>query len=316
MTWVPLALATKSSQSRYGYEGAGRLINCYAEATGTEGKNAFAVYATEGLDTWVTPVSGRLWAILRTDTMLYGVTGVTVWGIDLNDVITIISTLPIEGPCYLARNRRSPTTEIGLVTAQDNKYYVITGTGIVNVTTNLLGTPTSLDVRDGYFCLSTNFNRYQITGEDNATSLSVLDFGKAQRSPDEIMRVISTETDIVLMGPDSIEWHQNSPSTTVTFPFVPVANIELGLLSARAAVRLDRDVYWIASDGTVKRMEGYGGVTISEPALERAIGSVADASTIFAFAWNSRTLGHSFVAFSCPEWTWVYDVREGLWHEA
>jgi hypothetical protein len=315
MTWTPLALATQSNKSRFGFEGAARLVNMYAESTGQEAKNTFALYATEGLDTWVTPAVGRTWALIKTDTMLYGVTGRQVWGIDLNNVKTNIFTLPIEGACYFARNRRNPTTEVGLVTAQDNKYYVITGTGIVNVTTGLIGTPTSLDVRDGYFCLSTNFNRYQITGEDNATSLSVLNFGKAQRSPDEIMRVISTETDIVLMGPDSIEWHQNSPSTTATFPFVPVANIELGLLSARAAVRLDRDIYFAASDGTVRRMEGYGGAVISNADIERAIGAVIDKSTIFAFAWNARSIGKSFVCFSCPDWTWVYDVRENLWHE-
>ena len=315
MSWLPLALATRSNPSRFGFEGAARLINCYSEQTGSDAKNPTAVYATEGLDTWLTPFAGKIYAMLKTDTMLYGVTGTKVWGIDLNDVVTIIATLPIEGPCYLAQNRRSPTTEIGLVTVTDTKYYVITGLTMAAVTTGVIGTPTSISARDGYFILTTTFSRYQITGEDNATSLSGLDFGKAQRSPGDIIRSIPTEIDIALFKPNSIEWHQNSPSTTATFPFVPVANIELGLLSAQAAVRLDRDTFWLASDGTIRRMEGYGGTIISTPAVERAIGMIADKSTIAAFGWNAQGIGHSFVAFTSPEWTWVYDVREGTWHE-
>lgn len=316
MSWIPLALAQRSNPSRFGFEGAARLVNCYSEKTDTDAKNDRAIYAVPGLDPWITPADGATYCLLATETRLYGVTGLTVWSIDTSDVVTVIDTLPIEGACYMARNRRSPTTEIGLVTAADGKYYVITGTTMALVTDpDLQGTPSSIDVRDGYFIIPSTFNRFFITGEDNATSVAALDYGKAQRSPDEISRVISTESEIVLFGDKSTEWHQNSPSGSGGFPFVPVANIELGLLAPGAVVRLDRSVVWVASDGTVRLMNGYGGQIISTPSVQRSIGSLTDTSEIIAFAWHQRDIGHSFVALTSSSWAWIYDLNEGLWHE-
>lgn len=315
MATIPLALATRSNPSRFGFEGASRLINAYAETTGSDAKNPFAVYCTEGLDTWLTPSFGRTYALLATETLLYGVTGTAVWSVDLNDVITIIGTLGIAGPTYMARNRRNPTTEVGLVSA-DNKYYTISGnTMTLNVDPDLQGPPTSIAVRDGYFIIPTNFSRYFITGEDNATTIAPTDLGKAQRTPGNITRVMASETDIVLFKPDGIEWHQNNPSTTFSFPFVPLGNIELGLLAPAAAAKVDRTIMWLASDGTVRRMQGYNGQIVSTPAVRRAIGAVTDPTTISAFGWNARSIGHSFMAFTCPQWTWVYDLNENIWHE-
>lgn len=316
MTWLPLALATKSNQTRFGFEGAGRLINAYAEATGDEAKNTFAVYATEGLDTRITPAPGRVYCVLETESYLYGVSGVKVWAIDTSNVVTILGTLSAEGMCTMARNRKSPTTEVGLVSAGENKYYTISATTMtLNTDPDLLGPPTCIAVKDGYFIIPTNFSRYFITGEDSATTIAATDFGKAQRTPGEITRVVDTETEIVLFKADGIEWHQNSPTSTATFPFVPIAAIDLGLGSAMAVTKLDRDIVFLASDGTIRRLVGYGAEPISTPSVQRAIGAVEDQSTISAFSWNSKTLGHSFVAFTCSQWTWVYDLSQGTWHE-
>jgi len=314
MPQVPLVLPTRSNPTRHGYEGNARLINAYVETTGADAKNERAIYPVTGLDTYLTPTVGKVWAMIPTETRLYGVTRQTVWSVDTSDVVTIIGTLDLEGPVTMARNRRS-TVQVGLVSA-DNKYYTIENTTMtLNTDPDLQGPPQAIDVKDGFFIIPTNLNRYFITGEDNATAIAATDFGKAQRSPDEILRVIATETDIALMGANSIEWHQNSPSTTASFPFVPVANIDLGLASAQAVTKLDRLVVWLASDGTVRIMEGYGGQVISTPAVQRAVGAVTDKSTIRMFAWHSRQIGHSFVAMTCPQWTWVYDIQEGSWHE-
>lgn len=316
MSWTPLALPTKSNKTRFGFEGTARLVNAYVESTGSDAKATYNIYATEGLDTVLTPAAGRTWGMIATESYLYGVTGTALWAYDTVGAKTILLTLPAEGPVTFARNRRSPNTQVGLVTAADNKYYTIENTtATLNTDPDLAGTPTSIGVKDGYFIITTNFNRFFITGEDDATNISALDFGKAQRSPDEILRVIPTETEIALFGTNSVEWHQNSPSETLSFPFVPVQSIDVGLLSSQAIAKLDREIIWLASDGTVKRMVGYGGEVISNPDVQRAIGSVEDPEDISAFAWHSKTLGHSFVAFTCPQWTWVYDLREGSWHE-
>lgn len=314
MTIVPLALAQRSNQTRYGVEGAARLINCYAEELGGDAKSPMAIYPIEGMDSYLTPYEGGIKCLLETESYLYGVAGTKVFAIDAtSDVVTICGTLPVEAPCYMARNRRNPTTQVGLVS--NGLYYVIENTTLTQINDPDLPPPTSISVRDGYFILPTTFGRYFITGEDDATTISALDFGTAQRNPDTISRVIASETDIVLFGPNSIEWHQNQPSSTASFPFVPVASIEIGLINSDAVAKVNRDIIWAASDGTIRRMNGYGGEIISTPAVERAIGFV-DPETITAFAWNVRDAGKTFVAFRSDSFCWVFDLDGGSgWHE-
>jgi hypothetical protein len=318
VTVVPLQLATRSNKSRYGFEGAARLVNCYAEEIGADAKAPVAIYPTEGMDAWITPKTGTVKAIIGIESRLYGVTqdddNAYVWSVDASDVVTQIATLTVADSWYFARNRRNPTTQIGLVSST-GLYWKIENVTLTQITDADLPPPTSITVRDGYFVLPTTFGRYFITGEDNADTISALDFGTAQRNPDSILRAIASETDIVLFGSDSTEWHANQPSTTASFPFVPVAMMELGLLAANCVAKLNRDIIFAASDGTVRRLNGYGADIISTPPVERAIGSVT-ASTIRAFAWTVKDTGKSWFALRSSQWCWVFDLDGGTgWHE-
>lgn len=314
MSIVPLNLPASSNPSRFGYEGDARLINCYSEALGSDAKSSQAIYAIEGLDTFLTVSgSGGVKCLMPTESYLYGVAGTDVFAIDVNNAITIVATLTIVTDSFMASNRRNPTTQVGLVS--NDQYRSITGLVSTLVTTNLIAPPSTIDVRDGYFLMTQNFGRYQKTAEDDATTLSLTDFGKAQRSADEIVRVMATETDIILFGKNSIEWHSNQPNALGAFPFVPVSQKNIGIIGRAAAARLDDTILFVASDGTVRQVQGYDGVLVSTPAVQRAVGSVTDKSTIVGTAWNSLSTGHKFFAFSCASWTWVYDLTTGQWHE-
>jgi len=314
MPRVPLSLAIRSNQSRHGFEGAARLVNCYAEQMGGDARSPTVIYPIEGLDPWLTPADGEIKCLLGTESYLYGVAGTSVFAIDSSDVITILGTVD-DDECYMARNRRNPTTQVGLVVGT-GKYYTIEGTTMTLNTDADLPPPTSIDVKDGYFVLPATFGRFFITGEDDATTISALDFGTAQRSPDAILRVIATENDVAIFGETSIEWWQNQPSSTASFPFVPVSSVDLGLRNSRAAAKLNREIMWVANDGTVRRMNGYSGDVISDPAVERAIGSLSADDTIIASAWNVSDAGKTFFQIRSPYWCWVYDVDGDMrWHE-
>lgn len=316
MALMPVALALQSSKGRTGRESAARLINCYAEPIGGDGKHPDAVYACEGLGNAVTLslTAGGVRAMIAIETDLYAVCGRDVVRYPLAGSPSVIYTLPGDGPVYMARNRRSPDVQVGVVA--DGFYYVIQSGTMTAVTDADLPPPTSIDVIDGYFLLPTTEGRWFITGEDDATTISALDFGEAQRHPDEIMRVMSGERDVILFGASSVEWWQNNPDGAASFPFIPAASIELGCLAPRAVVKLDQSIAWVASDGTVRMLNGYGGERISTFPVERAIGSVTDPqSSIYAFAYHCRDSGHSFLTFTSDAWTWAYDTKTGRWHE-
>ncbi|MBK8467832.1 MAG: hypothetical protein IPL32_18630 [Chloracidobacterium sp.] len=318
MALVPLTVPTSSEHSRYKIEGSARLLNCYAEPTGSDAKASWTSYAPSGLDLWATvQASGTLTgpagvrAMLATDDYLYVVAGRKITAISALGVQTVVATLPGDGDVYLARNRRSPTPEVAVVS--DGTMRIITGTSIAAVTDPDLPPPTSVSTLDGYFLVPTTFDRVWISGEDDGTTYSALDFGRAQRQPDNTLFVLGAERDAMVFGERSVEWWNNSPDGSGNFPFVPIASINLGCAGAKTIVQLDRAVSWIANDGTVRLQDGYSGQRISTHTVERAIGTAT--TTIYGFGWTDQETGHAFLAWTCGTWTWVYNLRTGKWHE-
>ena len=59
MTWTPLALPTKSNKTRFGFEGAARLINAYVESTGSDAKAMLQFGETWRID----PADGLIQAL-------------------------------------------------------------------------------------------------------------------------------------------------------------------------------------------------------------------------------------------------------------
>lgn len=316
MTIVPVALSSSSNKGRTGRENSARLINCYSENIGQDGKHQDAVYACEGLAQSGATLSssGGVRAMIAIETDMYVVCGRDVVRLPLSGTASVIYTLPGDGHVYTARNRRSPDVQIGIVA--DGLYYVIQSGVMTLISDPDLPPPTSIAVFDGYFLLPTTEGRWFITGEDDATTISALDFGRAQRQPDNIVRAFAGERDVILFGSDSIEWWQNNPDGSASFPFIPSASVAIGCLAPRSVVKLDRSIAWVASDGTVRMLNGYGGDRISDYAVERDIGSVTSpAEDIYAFAYHCRDTGHSFITITSGDWTWQYNLKTGRWNE-
>ena len=192
MTLVPLNLPMQSNAARYLADGSARLVNGYVENTDKDAKSPLTIYPNAGLDVWNTveasgTASGAtgMRAMLATDSYLYVVAGRKMTAIDTLGVKTVVTTLSGDGDVYMAQNRRSPTPEVCLVA--DGVGRITTGTSIATITDPDLPPPVSVSVIDGYFLFPTTFDRVFISGEDNGTAIAPLDFGKAQKQPDNTM---------------------------------------------------------------------------------------------------------------------------------
>lgn len=53
MTLTEIRLPTQSNPAKFGPGGATRLVNCFVEDAGEEGKMRFPIYSNPGFDTWV-----------------------------------------------------------------------------------------------------------------------------------------------------------------------------------------------------------------------------------------------------------------------
>ena len=310
MTLTPISLGSSSNPSRFGAGGVARLVNCYQERQGEDAKADPIIVASDGLTVLATASALGTRALLEVGVYVYGVIGREIVKIGAGGTLAVLGGIPTNGPVYMVRNRRT-VPQVAIVS--DGLYYVIdTGTDVITqISSAVLPPATSLAFFDGYGLLSTTRNgQWFATAIDNFSTIDPLSFGDAESNPDDIVRIATREGEVVVFGTRSTEWFQDTGA--VNFAFTRSQAAEIGCLSAGSVAFVDRTLFWVAHDGSVRQMQGYGGARVSTHAVERAIAGV-DPSTILATTWWQG--GHTFYAISCASWTWVYDLATSKWHE-
>jgi len=321
---VPVAEGWKnSSPGRYTHDSGGRLINGYAEKADPNGKMQYPVYPIGGLTDFVTLTSGGVWrggieVASELDSFGYVISGTNVDKIEVigdidspTIVKTYIGDFPGSDRVFMAHNRKSNTPQVAVVA--NGLAYIIEDDAIAPLGDNDLPSPSSVTFVGGYFIFTIPDGRVFITSIDEGTEVDALDFATAEAAPDGLLVGYAVRQEVALFGTRSIEfWAQ----TAETFPFtrIPGTTVnKLGLLCKYSVADLNDVPFFVATDGTVRMLDGYQPVRVSTHDVERAIESIDDKDTITATAFPYQ--GHQFYILSSPSWTWAYDALTGLWHE-
>lgn len=322
MPRVAVQLSTKSNPGRSSQEGAGKLVNCYAEVNGDEARHKFSVHACNGFTHFATlsGASGGVRAMLAVGSYIYVVAGRILYRVDATGTATMIGGIPTDGPVYMVRNRKEPFPQIGIVS--DGLYYVCEGSTLVEVADADLPEATSVAVLNGYFLLPGRANRWYITGIDDATAIDGLDFAKAESSPDSTLRVMVRGNEAIFLGERSLEFWQDT--STGDFPFSRVTAINIGCYAAGSAVNatvvrgesIIDALIWAGTDNEgaftgVFLATGYQPAKISDYWVDRAIRDEPDPTSIRASSWNAD--GHSFYVISGSSFSACWDSLTG-WH--
>lgn len=328
MPLSPISLGNRSNQARE--SGAARLINCYAEDIGPEGKIQLPIYACDGFNSFAT-LPGVAAGVTRgmlnlDDTTLYVVTGTRLQRVDTAGAVTHMQELATSGYAYFARNRKTPNAQVALVTS-DGLFRVIENNSVstpsvpADIPSELFNSCCAID---GYIVITLSNGEFQITAIDEATSLDALEFATAQSNPDGLTRAVVRGGELVLAGPRSIEFWNNTGAAD--FPFERVQAVRIGLYAPASMVpvvaTIEGSVDTVAFaasnvDGAyigVMLLGGYEGRKISPPALDRLIEAVANPATIRGFQYTTR--GATFYCITDgATFSWEYNCRTGFWHE-
>jgi hypothetical protein len=232
MPIVPLALGVQSNPGRAPAAGSARLVNCYVEQAGEEGKSPLPIYASEGLSPFATLTGGSTIraAIGYDDAAFYAVSGTSVYRVLAAGGTTAALSGSISGAgrVGIARNRAG---ELGIVAG--GVYYKVAsdGTTLSTVdTSSLTGTLVDIVHIDGYFVLLMDTGEWYITAIDDAGAISELDFEDTASSPDGLVAGAKRGGDLVLFGEQSTEFWTNTGGGD--FPFSRVTSKQYGCLSA------------------------------------------------------------------------------------
>lgn len=173
---------------------------------------------------------------------------------------------------------------------------------------------------DGYFLvLIRDTRRVQFSALEDGTSWDPLDVFERSIGSDNIVTMIRTHRDLLLLGSQTSEsWSDTGDALT---PFQPLQGVlmELGSAAAFGAIRADNSVVFLVKDergtGIASRQEGYSAVRTTTYGIDLKIQQSTDLTQSVACAIQMD--GHLFVLFDIPglDTTLTWDVAEQQWHE-
>lgn len=314
---VEIVLPTSTSPGQRPGEGAGRLINTFAEKLDNGARGSFARRRVPGL--------ARI-----AQTAHVGCRGMHFYNGDLyvaqKDRLTLVrhilgvftvedlGELPGELRVTFARNNKAPVPDILCVT-EDDVFVITNSAPPASLGDGDLPQPLTVMFIDGYFIFPIRDGRFFNSGI-NDTTINALDFGKAESRPGGLLNAVPFGEQLMLCGPSSIEvWH-NAGNATGT-PFSRAAVIPRGIASTFAIAGFEdgfSSLVFVGDDNAVYRLDGgYMPTKISTPDLDRLIEAVEDKDRLDVNV--SIASGHMRAAVTGPSFTWEYDLATGFWHE-
>lgn len=189
----------------------------------------------------------------------------------------------------------------------------INGTGFVG--------GTQCRYQDGYFAVcQPGSNFWNISGLDDATSWSGLDYAQKEGNADPIVGFINIHREFLFLGRTTSElWYD---AGTVSFPWAPIPGIFLdqGCVSSWSIVKADQTAYWLGFDDNGQlicfELAGYTPRRVSTSAMEKLLKEkFGDPTQIIGYTYQDE--GHTFIAYNSltSDTTIVYDIATKEWHE-
>jgi hypothetical protein len=317
-------------------EGLGRLINVYAEQRGGDkvvwhrAPGLTILGSEEIAGTWVSwsfpfeewfvvreqPTAGGLYlgGVLVNSATLYGRFGTGFRAVDESGSFTTL-TGSVGGSDKTQFARNNAATPDVVFVCNDGAFTMPAGVKTAYPDGDI-GNPNSVCFHDGYFMFGYGDGTIQASGV-NATTINPLDFTTAESNPDGVTRLWSFKGLLYAAGPATIEVY-GTPVNASGFPLTRHGyNITPGLVTPFAVAGYESEFgnfpLYVGSDNTVRQINGYEAVKVSPPELDFLIASVEDKDDLEALCYISR--GNAFWQLSSDDWTWVYNLTNGTWHE-
>lgn len=231
---------------------------------------------------------------------LYAVLGTRLYGISSAGVATDLGRVDGSGRVGIAAN----SDEIVIATGIDNYRYVFSTSTLSTIS----GAPSGRSVAfsNGRFVIEdpeatgATAGRFYWSDLMDGSTWNALNFATAEQKPDRTLAVMAYGSVLIVFGEASIEYWQGDASG-----FVPLTGSTqpIGIAGRFCAAQADTYVCFLASDGSVRLINGYQTVRLSTPAVEASLS--ADSATE-ASAYTEQ--GHTVFEFSTATQTLCYDV--------
>ena len=238
---------------------------------------------------------------------------------------TSIGTIgSLTGKVYTAIN----PTQIMFVdgTATGYIYTVATEDFSAIVDSDFLGADSVVFIDGYFFCNKPNSGQFFCSGLNDGTSWDALDIATAESSPDNLVSVATSKSELWLIGSESTEiWYNAANASGMPFSPRDGLAVKIGCGAKESIVNINDTLIWLDNRGYIVQAtvsdflrnnnSGYDLPAIASEALTAEILSYTNRADAIACSYNYR--GHLMyqITFPTANKTWVYDLNTKLWHQ-
>lgn len=302
--WTQLPLPKQSNRPLSPMQSLERLVNMRAHPQ--EGRSAFVLEQRPGLRLVANVSSDPVRGLHVFDSRIYAVIGSRLYTVSPQTGASAnVGAVGGSGPVDMASNLSH------VVICTSGPTYYTDGSSIVQLPESNLS---RVAYQDGYLIYAQRgTENVFISGLDDATTISALDFTTVDRFTDEVLAVVSNHGEVWAVGESSIEVLANVGDAN--FPFVRTAGgfLERGTAASRSVQLVNRSVMFLGDDLAVYRSNGYAVEPVSTAGIEQAIKNQGDPGGAEAFVYSEG--GRNFYVLSVGDATFTFNASSGLWNE-
>jgi hypothetical protein len=183
------------------------------------------------------------------------------------------------------------------------------------------GLPQYVVFNDSFFVVTTASKKFIKSDANNGLSWSALDFGTAEKDPDDIVAPVTFRGELFISGTETIQSFNNiGGAAGADFPYQASGLVlAKGVFAPFSLIETNNSFMFIGGglneSPAIWASNGGEPVKISTTAIDSALQEFTAAEIQQSFAWTYAQKGAYFVGFSLPSRTFVYDTISKKWHE-
>lgn len=294
---------------------AQKRTNLYAEMTQDTEKGSLHLYPTPGLLTFVNFGAYPSRGFYKMGDFLYVVNRFNLWRVANDGSMTNLGTLlTSSGRVDFSDNG----TQIIVVDGPNGYIYNTSTLAFAKITAPGFPGGDTVTFLNGYFIVGKpNSGQFYVSALYDGLSWAALDFATAESNPDNLIRVIADNGQVVLFGPETTEFWSDSGALDFPLARVGAAAIEWGLAARWSLCKFMDSMIFLRKNrlGAVQVcvLSGYNAQPVSNPEMDYIFSRYSAVENATGFSY--MVSGHPMYVISFPSAneTWMFDGLTKAW---
>jgi len=230
--------------------------------------------------------------MIEHNSILYKVSGTTLYSVDSNGAHTTLGTIPGTGRCILEGIGSS------IVVVSQGIPYLWNGSTLATITDSDLETPNGATHLNNQMIFDGDGGRFVSSLVGDATDIPGLNYATAESNADDLLRAYAFDQLLYLFGNKTLEVWWNSGVGSPPFDRMEGAIMQIGLAAIHSVSHNDEFMYCLSDDNHVYRVKGASKEPVDSAAIHSEVSAFSQTSDAIGFCFTME--GQNFYCLTFP----------------